>query len=627
MKSLTKIFRDAGFSKTFVMASVGHITEIKDGGNYWNTGIEPSEEFKANYVVSKDKKEVVDNLKGQVKVADKVYICSDPDREGEAIAWSLQKFLGIPKDKYERVTFHEITPTAVIKAFDNPRKIDKDLVAAAQSRQKLDKIVGYRLSPIAKTSVNAKSVGRCQSAGLKLIVDREKEIINFVPETYWELYLYFNKNNNEFKAKYVGTPTQEMKRIPSEEEVERIIDECKKNKPFKVTNIETKERYSNPKPPFTTSTFQQEVISKLGLSTKISMQIAQKLFEGIDVGGEHIGLITYIRTDSPELAPEFLPELEKHVKKTYGNDYYSPVRKAKKSENAQDGHEAIRPVDMNMTPERLSSYVHDDLLLKVYKIIYKRTEACAMVPSVTSETTYTISAKDHMFNLVSRELLFDGYKRAYNYKEDNEEKDITTDTFEKDEIINATALESEEKSTTPPARYKESTFIKELEKQGIGRPSTFATIVETILSESRGYCELEDGYICPTALGMRLSEFLDKEFNDVISIQYTSEMEKDLDLIAEGKLNDVEFLTNFHNNLEKQADKVESSSSNKVCPQCGGTLVRRKGPYGYFLGCSNYPECKYLERIPGYESKPTKVESKPKKKSTAKKTTKKKSRK
>lgn len=602
-KTLTGIFKDAGFKNTLVLASVGHIMDIKDGGGYWNTGINPKNGFEANYAISDDKKDIVDNLKLQVKAADKIYIASDPDREGEAIAWSLKKFLKIPNNKYERVTFHEITPNAVLKAFDKPRKIDEDLVNAAQSRQKLDKLCGYRVSNITKKKIGAKSAGRCQSAGLKLIVDREKEIQEFVPEQYWELYLTFTKNNKEFKAKYVGTPTQEVKKIKSLEVVDKVVDDCKKNFPFKVTSIEPKDKLSYPKPPFTTSTFQQEVSNKLGIGIKTAMSYAQKLFEGLDINGKHIALITYIRTDSTELAPDFLPELKAHVIDTYGKDYYADVKKAKQSELAQDGHEAIRPVDMDMTPSKVSKYLIDKNLVKVYEIIYRRTEACAMKPSITSETTYTIKNGEHLFNLVSRELRFDGYKKAYNYKDDTDEKDISLDTFEVGEVIdkdNKPGLEPVEKVTTPPSRYKEATFVKELENKGIGRPSTFASIVSTILDDSRGYAKVEDKVIVPTAKGIELSHFLDDNFTTMFSIGYTADMEKDLDLIAEGKMDGLEFLTNFYDMMEKYAEKIAPNKvelSDKVCPECGKPMAIRQGPYGKFYGCTGYPKCKHIERM------------------------------
>lgn len=584
-----------------VMASVGHITKIKDDKNtYWNTGIEPNNDFKTKYVVSSDKKEIVDKLKEQVELATKVYICSDPDREGEAIAWALKKFLKIPNDKYERVTFHEITKNAVLKAFESPRKIDDDLVKAAQARQKLDKLVGYRLSPIANKAINCKSVGRCQSAGLKLLVDREKEIQEFVPETYFDLFLHFDKDNTEFKAKYVGTPTQEIKRIDSLDSVKKIVNECKGND-YIIDSIETKEKLSNPKAPFTTSTFQQEVSNKLGFSVKTAMSYAQKLFEGIDVDGKHIALITYIRTDSPDFAPEFLPVLENYVKNNYGEKYYAPVKKAKKGENTQDGHECLRCVDLEMTPEKLATKLTDKNLVKVYDIIYKRTLQCAFKPSITSETTYTIKNGDNLFTLVSKELLFDGYKAVYGAFEDKDDNLVKV-SFNKGEKVEEKQLEAIEQQTKPKPRYKEATFIKELETRGIGRPSTFATIVETILSESRGYCVIEDKCLVPTPKGIALVEFLDKQFNDIISINYTAEMEKSLDEIAKGKLDDIEFLRNFFETLENSAKSVSTPKkpkaelTDRICPECGKPLVKRTGKFGEFFGCSGFPKCKHIER-------------------------------
>lgn len=596
--TLLKIFKDAGYTRTTVLASVGHISEIKDGGKYWNSGIEPDSKFKTNYVVSADKKDVVDNLKQHVLAADMVYIASDPDREGEAIAWSLKKFLKIPDNKYERVTFHEITPKAVLKAFDNPRKIDEDLVDAAQSRQRLDKLTGYRLSPVARSKIGAKSVGRCQSACLKLIADREHEILDFKPETYYELFLKFNRNGTDFKAKYYGTDKEEMKKIPSLDKVSEIINDCKEHFPFVVSEIEPKEKLSYPKPPFTTSTFQQEVSNKLGIGIKVAMQYAQRLFEGLEVNGEHIALITYIRTDSTELAEEFVPVLKDHVINTYGKNYYAEIKKAKKSELSQDGHEAIRPVDMTMTPSKLAKYIKDEALLKVYEIIYKRTEACSMAPAITSETTYKIKNGKHIFNLISRELRFDGYRKAYTYKDDSEDKDTSIEVFAVGEVIdkkNHPELVSNEKTTTPPSRYKESTLVKELENKGIGRPSTFTSIVETVTSATRGYCNIEEGYIVPTPLGLNLSKFLDDSFADLFSIGYTAEMEKDLDLIANGKLDWLEFLTTFYNNLEKSAGNV--AEPQKTCPECGKPMKLRKGPYGSFWGCTGYPNCKHIEKI------------------------------
>ena len=582
-----------------VMASVGHIMEIKNGGSYFNTGIDPQNKFKTNYAISPDKKEVVDKLKEQVSKSDFVYIATDPDREGEAIAWSLKKFLSIPKDKYKRITFHEITKNAVLNAIENPSDIDGDLVCAAQTRQKLDKLLGYRLSTISRKEINARSVGRCQSAGLKILVDRENEIRNFVPETYFDLYLNFTKNNTPYKAKYIGTTEKLVKKIKSKEEVDKIIGECNKTNKYVVDDIIRKEKLVNPKAPFTTSTFQQEVSNKLGIGVKDAMSLAQKLFEGIEIGGQHIALITYIRTDSNEFAPEFLPILENYVKKHFGLEYFAPMRKYKKSELAQEGHEAIRPVDLDMTPEMLKHYIKDNSLVKVYTMIYNRTLATMMASSVISETTYSILNGKHNFNLVSSELIFDGFKKIYTYKEDDEDEGVSTDTFDKGELLQNTQLNGVEKKTTPPPRFKEATFIKELESTGIGRPSTFATIVNTLLDTTRGYCTLENKNIVPTDKGMELSSWLDKSFSNLINVNYTSELEKDLDLIAKGKLDDIKFLEEFYNNMESSIKSLNKENRDKQhivgeekCPICGSNMYLRTGKYGDFWGCSQYPRCK-----------------------------------
>lgn len=590
-------------SNYIVMASVGHISEIKDGGSYWNTGIEPKDDFKTNFAVSPDKKDVVNQLKEQVKVADRVVIASDPDREGESIAWSLKKFLNIPNNKYERVTFHEITKSAVLKALENPRKIDEDLVDASHTRMKLDKMLGYRLSPIARKQVDARSVGRCQSAGLKLICDREHEIQDFVPQKYYELWLYFKKNNLQFKAKYIGTKTTKEDKLYDLDRVNKILEDCVP--PFKILKVERKEKKEYPKAPFITSTFQQEVSSKLGISVKKAQEYAQKLFEGINVGGQHIALITYIRTDSYDISDEFASQLERFVKSEFGTSYYSPIKKQKNSENAQDGHECIRVIDLSMTPEKLSSNLSDKNLLKVYDIIYKRTLALMMKPCIISETIYTISCNNYLFEFSSKEEVFDGFKKVYRY-DDNQKDEVIKETFVENEEIHVTSLDSEEKSTKPKSRFKEATFIKELESTGIGRPSTFATILSTLLDESRGYCTKEDEFIIPTKKGLKLSQFLDEKCSSIINVEYTSEMEKGLDLIAKGELDDKEFLTNFFTNLENTAQNctknMQRDSSNvqtidRKCPECGRTMIIRTGPYGQFIGCSGFPKCKHIERI------------------------------
>lgn len=595
-----KTIREYLPSNYTVVASVGHISEIRDGGKYYNTGINPQERFDADFAISQDKKEIVARLTKLVKDSDVVYICSDPDREGEAIAWSLKKFLKIPKNKCRRATFHEVTQKAVLEALDNPRDIDENLVDASHARMKLDKLLGYRLSPIAKKFINARSVGRCQSAGLLLIAQKEKEIQEFVPQAYGELFLNFSINGESFKAKYFESKDDKFSIEHSRDVLVKCNELINKGAPIMITNIETKQRVSNPSPAFSTAAFLQEANSKLGISTEAAKSCAQKLFEGLEVNNKHVGLITYIRTDSTEISPEFVPTLESFIKNTYGDNYLGTLRKGKKNELAQDGHEALRVIDLEMTPEKLSQFVSDKYLLKVYNIIYQRTIACSMASSITSETIYTISLKNYTFKFSSKELIFDGYKKVYKFEDKEEE--LTKHIFSLyDDITRYNPiLKLEEKSTQPPARFKEATFLSKLESSGIGRPSTYATIVKTLLDEKRGYCEVVDKFIVPTQKGLELCDFLTKNYSDLVSIDYTKDMEKDLDLIAEGKLNEVDFLTTFYNNMEKTIkNNTSQQEEDVICPLCGAKMIirRNKKDGSSFYGCSNYPKCKGIKSI------------------------------
>lgn len=597
VQTIKNILKELNYNNIIVMASVGHITKINDSGLY-NMGIDPCDNFSIDYVIDNNKKEVVYKLRETYKTVDQVILMTDGDREGEAIAYHLKNVLKLPDKKYLRCTTSEITKSGIKKALDNPRKLDEDLINASQARSCADKIIGYRLSGIARNNVGARSVGRCQSAGLKLIVDREEEIINFKPETYYDMYLHFSKNKVDFTAKYSGTDKKAIKSLASLDDCKKIADDCKKGQ-YSILSIDHKDSLENPKPPFITSTYQQEVSKKLGISVKYAMDCAQKLFEGIDVNGKHIALITYHRTDLPEFAPEFLPILKEYVEEYYGKEYYAPVKAAKKGENTQEGHEAIRPVDLEMTPDKLKKYISDEKLLKVYTIIWKRTVAASMKPAVIANTVYTIQNGKHRFSMTSKELKFEGYKVVYNYGSDSDEDDqIIKETFKENEILQNTSLDALEKQTKPAPRYNEASFIKELDKCGIGRPSTYATILGVLLDEKRGYCKVEDKNIVPTELGMKLSHFLENKFSNVISIQYTAELEKELDLIANKKKDWIVFLTDFYDNLEESIQKVQPEENViKICPKCGHELKIRKGKYGLFYGCSNYPNCTYLENI------------------------------
>lgn len=587
--------RKAGY-KVNVMASVGHIMSLADGGSYYNSGVEPENNFDLNLKVSEDKYKVVQQLKDQAKTADLVYLMSDPDREGFVISWSLVKFLKLPKTKYRRAVTHEITPKAVVKAIENPIPMDDNLVDAGLARMTLDKMIGYRLSPIGKTYVGAKSVGRCQSVGLKLIADREKEIQNFVPETYFDLYVNFEKNKTKFKAKFAGNNTiGNVDHLNSQKEVDAIKANCTKD--YIIEAIKKKEKEESPKPPFCTATFQQEASSKLGLKVKDAMAVAQKLFES--------GKITYIRSDDTTIAPEFIPTLQAYIENTYGKKAWTKPRVGKKQENAQEGHECLRVTDPSLTPDDYNKIDANNLNQKVYKLIWQRTIAAALPNAKISETQYLIDNNGEKFILVSKEITSLGYKEVYAYKDDDAKDDsgVVKETFAKGEVLKKCKLEDVKKQTKPSPRYTEATLIKKLETSGVGRPSTYATIVETVLSATRGYAELQDKSIVPTERGMQLAAFLDRNFNNIINIDYTKKMEESLDKIASGKETKLEFLTEFYNTLEntiKNNSEISASAqtTNEVCPLCGAPMVVRRSRFGsLFLGCSKYPKCRGIKNL------------------------------
>lgn len=447
---IREYLKKAGYNAT-VMASVGHVMELANGGSYYNSGITPEQDFEMNLQIAEEKKDVVNKLKNAVKEADYVYLMSDPDREGFVISWSLIKFLKLTKTKYRRAVTHEITPKAVVAAIENPIEMDNNLVEAGLARMTLDKMVGFRMSPIAKTYIGAKSVGRCQSAGLKLIVDREREIQNFVPEQYFDLYLLFSKNGTDFKAKYIGTKDALVEHLKTAGEVKKIKLECKGD--YNVIDIAQHEKQESPKPPFCTATFQQEVNSKLGLTVKDAMSVAQKLFES--------GKITYMRTDDTDISPEFIPTLKGFIEAEYGKKSYVTPRKGKKQEGAQEGHECLRITDPGITPEIYAKTDPNTLNQKVYKIIWQRTIAAALPNAVISETNYLIDNSGHRFNLTSNEVLDDGYRKVYSYKDDDAaDETAVKETFAKNEKLQNTTLEDVSKSTQPNLGSKKQRSLK-----------------------------------------------------------------------------------------------------------------------------------------------------------------------
>lgn len=591
VKTISGILKNAGYSRAVVISSVGHIMVLKDGGPAYNSGIYPKQRFKMNLAVSDDKKKVVASIIESAEKADKILVATDDDREGSLISWSLIKFCSLPKEKCYRAVFHEITPRAVIHAIENPVAFNDNLVDAGLARLMTDKLLGFSLSPLAKKYIGAKSVGRCQSVGLKLVSEREKEIQDFIPEMYFDLYLNFVKNNKMFKAKYCGYKEEVVDKLTKQADVDAIIGNCR-NSEFIVENVKSTIHKESPKPPFCTATFQQEAATRLGLKVKDAMSYAQKLFES--------GKITYHRTDSTEFATDFISELKVFITNTYGADKYIGPRRAKKKTTDQNGHEALRVTDLRRTPEIFATQSSNTLLAKVYKLIWQRTVAAAMPNASISETVYTISCNEHKFKLGIKELTDIGYKSIYNY--DDSKSLCSKEIFTVGEVLEKTELDTLKKFTTPPSRFSEASLVKELQQLEIGRPSTFATIVETVLSPTRGYATLEEKLIKPTDRGMQLADYCDRSFPTLINFKYTKEMEESLDKIASGELALLDYMEAFYNNLQEIVSNIKETGvapelPEKTCPECGKKLIVRRSRFGkLFYGC-DYPKCRYTESL------------------------------
>ena len=585
--TVSEILKELGYNKAVVLASVGHTTRIKDvQDSYKNTGIYPKEDFRIEWEIDPEKRKIIEYLRTQARTCDLVLIASDPDREGESLGNHIKNLLNLDETQYYRIKYHSITRAEIQKALENPEKMNKALCDAAESRQIVDKMLGYALSPVAKAYVGARSVGRCQSAGLKLVADREREIQNFVPEYYYDLFLHFVKNNTEFKAKYIGTASEKVDKITSTTLLNDIKFACGGD--FVLTDKKVSTRKESPKPPFCTATFQQEAATKLNLKIKDAMSCAQKLFEA--------GRISYMRTDSTAIANDFLPGLKAAIEQTYGAGMYKKPVAGLKATNAQEGHEALRVTDPMLTPEEFAKLETKDLLVKVYKLIWQRTLASAMPPAEYAETSYTVINNGHLFKFAYKELTKLGYKVLYSV---TDEPKKATEAFSIGEVLEKPSLEEQKKETLPPPRFTEATLVKELQQLGIGRPSTYAQIVETLLSPKRGYCDLINKDIIPTTKGLQLSSFLDRAFSSIINLNYTKQLEDSLDAIANKQFAKLDFLRSFFISLE---DSISANKENvddvmqyeqKFCPYCGEEMILRRSRYGkLFYGCSTYPACK-----------------------------------
>ena len=575
-----------------VVSSKGHIRDLSTKGKY-GLGVDIENGFKPDYVPVQGKSSLIKELKKDVKDASFVYLATDPDREGEAISWHLKDALGIKDDNYKRVLFHEITHDKVIEAINNPTVIDEKMVKSQETRRILDRIIGFRLSKLLQSKIGAKSAGRVQSVALKLIVDREREIEAFKQEEYWTITSKFN--NPEFEANLFKYKDDDIE-LKDESDADKVIESLSHE--YKVESIEKKEQAKKSKFPFITSTLQQEASTKLGFPAKKTMSLAQKLYEGIDIGTETVGLITYMRTDSIRLSDEYTKSAYAYINDKYGKEYSGYIKKAKKNDNVQDAHEAIRPTSVNREPSKMKEYLTPDEY-KLYRLIYIRTLSSLMADAKVNKTTVILDNNDYKFKVTGQELIFDGYLKLYKDYESSE--DVILPKLEENKVYNTEVVEKEQHFTKPPARYSEAKLIKEMEELGIGRPSTYAKIIDTL--KERDYVILEDKKFKPTEIGIETTDKLQEFFSDLINVKYTAAMENDLDEIAEGEKVWNEVLDEFYKLFEprvKEAfgemEKKAPEETGEVCPECGSPLVIRKGKFGEFVACSNYPECKYIKK-------------------------------
>lgn len=574
-----------------VVSSVGHIRDLSTSGKY-GFGVDIDNNFKPDYKIIKGKAKLVKELKKDIKDADFVYLATDPDREGEAISWHLYDTLGLKEENYDRIVFNEITKKAVLDSFNKARKIDDNLVKSQETRRILDRIIGFRLSKLMQSKTGGKSAGRVQSVALKLIVDREREIEAFIPEEYFEIEAKFN----DFDAK-LDTYNHKKIEIKKESEAKEILS--KLSNAFKIESIDKKEKAKKSKFPFTTSTLEQEASTKLGFTSKKTMMIAQKLYEGINLKDGAEGLISYMRTDSVRLSDEFIKETYGYIKDNYGSEYVGYVKKSNKTENVQDAHEAIRPTNINNNPEKIKEYLTNDEY-KLYSLIYYRALASLMKDAKVEATTVILDNNNYQFKVNGQILIFDGYLKVYSKYEDSEDKVLPDFSNYKSNVLVANTIEYTSHTTKPPARYTESKLIKEMEELGIGRPSTYAKTIDTI--EERGYVKVIDKKFIPTEVGIETTDKLQEFFKDIINVEYTKNMEDDLDKIAEGNMEWNKLLSIFYQEFEpkvevafKDMEKKAPEETGELCPNCGSPLVIKQSKYGKFTACSNYPTCKYIK--------------------------------
>lgn len=589
-----------------VVASMGHLRDLPKS----TLGVDIEGGFVPKYLPVKGREDVIDDLKKKSKAANTVYLATDPDREGEAISWHLKELLDLDDEKAKRVTFNEITKKVVTESIQHPREIDQDLVDAQQARRILDRIVGYKLSPLLWKKIKpGLSAGRVQSVATRIVVDRENEIRNFQSEEYWLLdaLLGCGEAGEQFTARFYGTTEKKMD-VPSEAEADRIIETVSAS-PFRIYNVKRGQKQRSPSPPFITSTLQQEASRRLGMTPRRTMSIAQQLYEGVDITGRGtIGLITYMRTDSQRLSDEALQAAKSFIISHYGAEYYpgSP-RTFKTKAGAQDAHEAIRPTDVTLTPDAVRKDLTQEQY-RLYRLIWGRFTACQMANAVYDNVVVDAESAGYLFRANYSEQRFAGYTAVYEEAKDEESSEIRRPlpALQQGDAVELVKVTKEQQFTQPPTRYTEATLIRAMEEKGIGRPSTYAPTISTITS--RGYVVKEGRYLRPTNLGEVVTQLMEDYFQDIVDLKFTAHMESDLDRIETGAIPWKDVLSSFYGQFDSELQdaetklegkhiKVPDELSDEVCDVCGRQMVVKSGRFGRFLACPGYPECTFTKPL------------------------------
>ncbi|QTJ50023.1 type I DNA topoisomerase [Dolosigranulum pigrum] len=581
-----------------VVASKGHVRDLPKS----RMGVDFDNEYEPDYITIRGKGPVLQDLRRYAKKAEKVYLAADPDREGEAIAWHLSHALKLDPEAENRVVFNEITKDAVKNAFKQPKKLNADLIDSQQARRILDRIVGYKISPLLWKKVKrGLSAGRVQSIALKMICDREDEIRKFEPEEYWSIEAKFKKSRSKFEAKFFRL-NGKKKDLPNNEAVQEVIAKIDENQPFNIDKVNRKERRRNPQPPFTTSSLQQEAANKLNFRTSKTMMVAQQLYEGIKLGGgAPVGLITYMRTDSKRISDVAKAEATNYIHDEFGASYAASKKtNVKNSSGAQDAHEAIRPTSVMREPEAIEKHLTKDQY-KLYNLIWSRFVASQMKPAVYDTMRVDISQNGVTFRANGSKIKFQGYQKVYR---DSSTKDNMLPEMSEGESVKLDKLEPNQHFTQPPARYSEATLIKTLEENGVGRPSTYAPTLATI--QKRYYVTLTQKRFEPTELGEIVNEIIVEFFPDIVDINFTADLEVDLDSIEEGKNEWIDVIDKFYQGFKEEVDKAEEEMEEVEiqdepagfdCERCGHEMVIKMGRYGKFYACSNFPDCRNTKPI------------------------------